>query len=325
MFAGEKINRTENRAVLHTALRNLDGGPVLVDGADVVPGVRATLARMRAFAEDVRSGRIGPPGGGHYTDVVNIGIGGSYLGPAMATRALSPYHDGPRVQFISNVDGAQLTDVLSRVDLARTLFIVASKSFVTTETMTNAATVRRQLEAAIGAERAPRQFIAVSSAPGRTTAFGIPPERVFGFADWVGGRCSVWGPVGISLMLAIGPERFDDFLRGAQAMDRHFQAAPMAGNLPVLLALVGIWHNRLCGYTSRVVLPYEERLARLPAYLQQLEMESNGKSVAMDGSALDGPSGPIVWGEPGTNGQHAFYQLLHQGTHVVPCEFLAGA
>ncbi|MGG7644622.1 glucose-6-phosphate isomerase [Rhodovulum sp. YNF3179] len=324
MFAGARINETEGRAVLHTALRNPDAA-ITVDGADVMPELRETLGRMTAFAEGVRAGHIAPPGGGRFSHVVNIGIGGSDLGPAMATRALAPYCDGPEVHFVSNVDGAHIHDVLDRVQLTATLFIVASKTFTTIETMTNAETARERLAARVGADKAPGHFVALSSAPDRTAAFGIPPERVFGFADWVGGRYSVWGPIGLSLMLAVGPENFRAFLDGGRAMDRHFQEAPPSGNLPMLLALTGIWHNQLCGHATRAVLPYEQRLELLPAYLQQLEMESNGKSVAMDGAALDRQSGPIVWGAPGTNGQHAFYQLIHQGTRVVPCEFMAGA
>ncbi|EEE37409.1 glucose-6-phosphate isomerase [Rhodobacteraceae bacterium KLH11] len=322
MFAGEKINETEARAVLHTALRNLDGGPVAVDGQDVMPDVLDTLQRMRVFAEEVRSGAIAGAGGS-FTDVVNIGIGGSDLGPVMATHALSPYHDGPRVHYVSNVDGAHIADTLRRLDPARTLVIVASKTFTTIETMTNARTARAWMRE--GGGDPARQFAAVSSAVDKTQAFGIPETRVFGFADWVGGRYSVWGPVGLPVMIAVGSNAFDAFLRGGQAMDTHFRSADWVENVPVMLALVGIWHRQVLGHTSRAVLPYDQRLLRLPAYLQQLEMESNGKSVAMDGSALTMPSGPVVWGEPGTNGQHAFYQLIHQGTDVIPCEFMVAA
>ncbi|WP_284163073.1 glucose-6-phosphate isomerase [Frigidibacter sp. SD6-1] len=318
MFQGEKINETEGRAVLHTALRNLDGA-VTVDGKDVMPEVRQTHARMRAFAGDVRAGRFAGQGG-RIKDVVNIGIGGSDLGPAMACLALSPYADGPRAHFVSNVDGAHVHDVLKGLDPATTLVIVASKTFTTIETMTNAQTARAWMAAKVADPGA--QFVAVSTAADRTAAFGIAPDRVFGFEDWVGGRYSMWGPIGLSLMLAIGPDRFDDFLKGGAAMDAHFREAPFGENLPVLLALVGIWHNQICSHATRAVLPYDQRLARLPAYLQQLEMESNGKRVAMDGTDLPFHSGPVVWGEPGTNGQHAFYQLIHQGTRVVPCEFL---
>ncbi len=318
MFSGAKINATEGRAVLHTALRNLST-PVMVDGADVMSPVRATHARMEAFARDVRDGRFAGQGG-TITDVVNIGIGGSDLGPAMACIALSPYADGPRCHFISNVDGAHAADTLRGLDPATTLVIVASKTFTTIETMTNAQTVRDWMAGAVANPAA--QFAAVSTAADRTAAFGIDPARVFGFEDWVGGRYSLWGPIGLSLMLAIGPERFAEFLAGGAEMDAHFREAPFAENLPVLLALVGIWHNQVGGHATRAVLPYDQRLSRLPAYLQQLEMESNGKRVAMDGATLTENSGPVVWGEPGTNGQHAFYQLIHQGTRIIPCEFL---
>ncbi|PUB19343.1 glucose-6-phosphate isomerase [Yoonia sediminilitoris] len=322
MFAGAPINETEGRAVLHTALRNLDGGPVMVDGTDVMPEVLDTLARMEAFAEDVRSGRFTGQGG-QITDVVNIGIGGSDLGPAMAVKALAPYHDGPRCHFVSNVDPADIAGVLRACDPATTLVIVASKTFTTIETMTNARTAQAWMGAEVSDTGA--QFAALSTAADKTAAFGIDSSRVFGFADWVGGRYSLWGPIGLSLMIAIGPKAFRAFLRGAQAMDVHFKSAAWDENLPALLALVGIWHNQICGYTTRAVLPYDNLLSRLPAYLQQLDMESNGKGVSMDGADLTVPSGPVVWGEPGTNGQHAFYQLIHQGTRVVPCEFLLAA
>lgn len=315
MFAGAEINETEGRAVLHTALRNLDGGPVMVDGADVMPEVLATLDRMAAYAGEVRASAI--------TDVVNIGIGGSDLGPAMAVQALRPYQDGPRCHFVSNVDGAHIADVLRGLDAKTTLVIVASKTFTTIETMTNARTARAWMTDHGGDATA--QFAALSTSLEKTADFGIPAERVFGFEDWVGGRYSMWGPIGLSLMLAIGPDGFRAFLRGGQDMDRHFCAAEGTENMPLMLALVGMWHRQVCGYASRAVLPYDQRLGQLPAYLQQLEMESNGKSVAMDGSALNIESGPVVWGAPGTNGQHAFYQLIHQGTSVIPCEFMIAA
>ncbi|MCA0273775.1 MAG: glucose-6-phosphate isomerase [Proteobacteria bacterium] len=320
MFSGQKINETEGRAVLHTALRNLDGS-VTVDGRDVMPEVRAIHARMEGFARDVREGRFKGQGG-KITDIVNIGIGGSDLGPAMAAIALSPYADGPRAHFVSNVDGAHVHDVLKPLNPETTLVIVASKTFTTIETMTNAEAARRWMAAKVKDPAA--QFAAVSTSLDKTGAFGIPAARVFGFEDWVGGRYSMWGPIGLSLMIAIGPENFGDFLKGGAAMDAHFRDEPFAQNMPVMLALVGIWHNQICGYATRAVLPYEQRLARLPAYLQQLEMESNGKRVAMDGADLTEHSGPVVWGEPGTNGQHAFYQLIHQGTRVIPCEFMLG-
>nr|WP_319251259.1 glucose-6-phosphate isomerase [uncultured Celeribacter sp.] len=324
MFSGAKINDTEGRAVLHTALRNLDGEAVFVDGVDVVEGVRATLERMSAFSNDLRSGAFKTQSGEAFTDVVNIGIGGSDLGPVMAYEALKPFADGPRCHFVSNVDGAHIHDILSGLDPKTTLVIVASKTFTTIETMTNAKTARDWLVPAVGEAGIAKHVAALSSAQDKTAAFGIDPTLVFGFEDWVGGRYSVWGPIGLSLMLAIGPRNFKEFLRGGQAMDAHFRRAEPQDNLPILLALVGIWHNQVCGYATRAVLPYEQRLVRLPAYFQQLEMESNGKRVSMDGETLPFDSGPVVWGEPGTNGQHAFYQLIHQGTRVIPCEFMVG-
>lgn len=319
MFGGEKINDTEGRAVLHVALRAGDGAVIKVDGKDVLPEVRRIRGTCAAFARDVRSGAFKGQGG-KITDVVNIGIGGSDLGPAMAYLALAPFADGPRCHFVSNVDGAHIHDVLRGLNPETTLVIVASKTFTTIETMTNADTAKRWMGAKVANPAA--QFAAVSTAGDKTAAYGIDPSRVFGFEDWVGGRYSMWGPIGLSLMIAVGPEAFDQFLAGGRAMDDHFLTAPFAQNMPVMLALVGVWHNQLCGYTTRAVLPYDQRLSRLPAYLQQLEMESNGKRVGIDGSDLETHSGPVVWGEPGTNGQHAFYQLIHQGTRVVPCEFL---
>lgn len=315
MFRGARINETEDRAVLHTALRNLDGGPVMVDGADVMPEVRDTLTAMRAFSEDIRKDG--------FTDVVNIGIGGSDLGPAMAVCALAPYHDGPHCHFVSNVDGADIADKLRDLDAKTTLVIVASKTFTTIETMTNARTARAWMIDHGG--NPAKQFAALSTAPDKTVEFGIDPAHVFGFQDWVGGRYSMWGPIGLSLMIAIGPKAFDAFLRGAQDMDRHFLAADLHENLPVLLALVGIWHNQICDYATRAVLPYDERLNMLPSYLQQLEMESNGKGVVRSGADSPRHTGPVVWGASGTNGQHAFYQLIHQGTRVIPCEFMLAA
>ncbi|WP_136635573.1 glucose-6-phosphate isomerase [Pseudooceanicola onchidii] len=322
MFAGAKINETEGRAVLHTALRNLSATPVMVDGADVMPGVLDTQSRMEDFATSVRSGTF-TGAGGKITDVVNIGIGGSDLGPVMAYAALAPYADGPRIHYVSNVDGAHIHDTLRGLDPTTTLVIVASKTFTTIETMTNAETARRWMADKVTDPAA--QFAALSTAADLTADFGIDDTRVFGFEDWVGGRYSMWGPIGLSLMIAIGPDNFRDMLAGAEAMDQHFRTAPLADNMPVMLALVGIWHNQGQGHATRAVLPYDQRLLRLPAYLQQLEMESNGKSVSMDGQSLPVHSGPVVWGEPGTNGQHAFYQLIHQGTRVVPCEFMVAA
>jgi len=314
MFRGDKINDTEGRAVLHTALR-APSGPIEVDGADVMPEVLATKALMADFARQVRDSEI--------TDVVNIGIGGSGLGPAMATLALAPYHDGPRLHYVSNVDGAHINDTLQGLDPKYTLIIVASKTFTTIETMTNAETARAWMAKEVADPG--KHFAALSSATDKTGAFGIPEGHVFGFEDWVGGRYSLWGPIGLGLMIAVGPDAFEEFLAGGHAMDRHFCQTPASDNLPVLLALVGIWHNQIMGHATRAVLPYDQRLSRLAAYFQQLEMESNGKRVAMDGSALTQNSGPVVWGEPGTNGQHAFYQLIHQGTRVIPCEFMVAA
>jgi glucose-6-phosphate isomerase len=323
MFAGDKINVTEHRAVLHTALRGVD--PVFLDGEDVMPAVRDTLARLFAFAEGVRSGAITAADGGAFTDVINIGIGGSDLGPVMVTGALAPYHDGPRLHFVSNVDAAHLADTVAALDPARTLVIIASKTFTTIETMTNAASARAWIVDALGEDAVPAQFAAVSTALEKVAAFGISADRVFGFWDWVGGRYSVWSAIGLPVMLAVGEANFRAFLAGAHEMDRHFCEAPLAENLPVLLALVGVWHRNACGYGARAVLPYDQRLARFPAYLQQLDMESNGKGVTLSGAPVARATGPLVWGEPGTNGQHAFYQLLHQGTAIIPCEFLVAA
>ncbi len=325
MFAGEKINTTEGRAVLHTALRAGPEATIRVDGEDVMPEVRAVLAHCGAFAETIRSGTLRGATGKPITDVVNIGIGGSDLGPAMATLALAPYHDGPRLHFVSNVDGAHVADTLKELEPASTLVIVASKTFTTIETMTNAETARRWLVRSLGDGAVAYHFAAVSTALDKVAAFGIAPERVFGFWDWVGGRYSMWSAIGLPLMIAIGAERFAEMLAGARAMDAHFRAAPLEANLPLLLGLVGFYHRAVSLYPSRAVIPYDQRLARLPAYLQQLDMESNGKGVLLDGTPVATPTGPIVWGEPGTNGQHAFFQLLHQGTDIVPVEFIAAA
>ncbi len=324
MFRGDKINTTENRAVLHSALRSTETNPLVVDGADVRPDIADTLGRMADFAQGIRSGEIATAQGDRFTDVVNIGIGGSDLGPVKATLALAPYHDGPRCHFVSNVDGAHITDTLRGLDPATTLVVVASKTFTTIETMTNARTALRWLRRALN-DDARVHMAAVSAALGKTTKMGIDPERVFGFADWVGGRYSLWGPVGLPVMLAIGAKNFREFLAGAEALDHHFQTAPLRQNLPVLLGLVGIWHRNICKNQSRAILPYDQRLARLPAYLQQLDMESNGKRVSRDGERLGRETGPLVWGEAGTNAQHAFYQLLHQGTEIIPTEFLIAA
>ncbi len=325
MFRGAPVNNTERRAALHTALRDPGPAMVAVDGKDVLPEIHASLARLSAFATGIRAGEIKTSGGERFTDIINIGIGGSDLGPAMVTGALAPYHDGPRTHFVSNVDAAHLADTLKMLDPARTLIIIASKTFTTIETMTNAAAARRWISGALGEDAVPAHFAAVSSAVPKAEAFGIPAARVFGFADWVGGRYSVWSVIGLPVMLAIGAENFRAFLAGAHAMDRHFKAAPLAQNLPVLMGLIGVWHRNACGFGARAVLPYDQRLARLPAYLQQLDMESNGKSVKKDGTQAGRATGPLIFGEPGTNGQHAFYQWLHQGTDVTPAEFLIAA
>jgi glucose-6-phosphate isomerase len=325
MFAGDRINATEDRAVLHVAVRNVSERAVIVDGKNVMDEVRAVLGTMTAFAQHVRSGRARGATGKSFTDVVNIGIGGSDLGPAMVTLGLAPYHDGPRAHFVSNVDGAHVADTLRELDPAKTLFVVASKTFTTVETMTNAATARDWLSRALGPEAVRDHFAAVSTALDKVAAFGIAEDRVFGFWEWVGGRYSLWSAIGLPIMLAVGPDNFRALLSGACAMDEHFRTAPLVRNMPVVLGLLGYWHRVVCGYPARAVIPYDQRLARLPAYLQQLDMESNGKRVTIDGCAVTTPTGPLVWGEPGTNGQHAFFQLLHQGTDIIPVEFIAAA
>ncbi len=325
MFSGEKINMTENRAVLHTALRQPRTAKVLVDGHDVVPDVHAVLDAMAAFSDAVRSGRATGATDRKITDVVNIGIGGSDLGPVMATLALAPWHDGPRAHYVSNIDGAHIHDTLKGLSPETTLFIVASKTFTTVETMTNAETAKAWLVAALGEGAVAKHFAAVSTALDLVAKFGIAKDRVFGFWDWVGGRYSLWGAIGLPIMIAVGAKNFRAFLAGAHEMDEHFRTAPLLENLPAVLGLVGYWHRVVCGYPARAVIPYDQRLSRFPAYLQQLDMESNGKHVTLDGADAATPTGPLVWGEPGTNGQHAFFQLLHQGTDVIPIEFLAAA
>ncbi len=325
MFAGEPINFTEGRAVLHTALRNRSNTPVLVDGKDVMPDVNGVLAAMGAFADKVRSGALTGATGQKITDVVNIGIGGSDLGPVMATLSLAPYHDGPRLHFVSNVDGAHIADTLKLLSPETSLFIVASKTFTTIETMTNAKSARAFIADALGEAAVKDHFCAVSTALDKVAAFGIDTARAFGFWDWVGGRYSIWSAIGLPLMIAVGPDNFADFLAGGHAIDQHFRTAPFRQNLPMLLGLIGYYHRNVLGYPSRAILPYDQRLSRFPAYLQQLDMESNGKGVTVDGTPVEGESGPVVWGEPGTNGQHAFYQLIHQGTSIIPAEFMIAA
>ena len=324
MFAGEKINVTEGRAVLHVALRAPRGTRIVVDGEDVVPGVHAVLDRMAEFAGRVRGGAWTGFTGRPIRNIVNIGIGGSDLGPAMATDALRWCRD-PRLtlRFVSNVDGADFVAATHGLDPAETLFIVSSKTFTTIETLTNARTARAWCVRALGDERAvAKHFVAVSTAESEVRKFGIDPANMFTFWDWVGGRYSMWSAIGLSLMVAIGPERFRELLTGAHAMDEHFRTTPFERNLPVVLALLGIWYDDFFRAETQAVLPYSHDLGRLPAYLQQLDMESNGKHVDLDGRPVDYQTGPVVWGQPGTNGQHAYFQLLHQGTKLVPCDFI---
>ena len=325
MLQGARINTTENRSVLHTALRLPESAELDVDGQNVVADVYQVLNAMSAFSDGVRNGQIKGAAGMAFTDVINIGIGGSDLGPVMVSAALAPDHDGPRVHFVSNVDGAHLHDTLAGLNPATTLVLVASKTFTTHETMTNAQSARRWIVAGVGEDNVGQHFAAISTNQAAVNAFGIDTSRMFGFWDWVGGRYSVWSAIGLPVMIAIGPAKFREFLAGGHAMDQHFATAPTDQNLPVLLALVGIWHRNVCGYGTHAVLPYDQRLSRFAAYLQQQDMESNGKSVQLSGAAADSATGPVIWGEPGTNGQHAFYQLIHQGTRIIPCEFMVGA
>jgi glucose-6-phosphate isomerase len=324
MFNGEKINNTENRAVLHVALRNRSNHPVIIDGEDVMPKVNAVIGRMGVFAEKVRSGEWCGYTGEHITDVVNIGIGGSDLGPQMVVQALKPYrHPRLKVHFISNVDGAHVKEALEVLNPQTTLFVVSSKTFTTQETMANAHYVRSWFLAQARAERhIARHFVAVSTNREAVAAFGIDPANMFEFWDWVGGRYSLWSAIGLSIVLAVGAERFIELLEGAQQMDEHFRDAPLAQNMPVILALLGVWYNNFFGAESHVILPYDHYLRSLPGYLQQADMESNGKSVDRAGRVVDYPTGAIVWGATGINGQHAFYQLLHQGTRMIPADFI---
>jgi glucose-6-phosphate isomerase len=326
LFAGEAVNNTEGRAAMHMALRDLSGCPLLVQGVDMRREIEAERAKVFDFARKIREGQLTGASGLPFTDVVNIGIGGSDLGPAMAARALSPYaKGGPRAHFVANVDGADLSDTLASLDLSRTLFIVSSKTFTTQETMANAASARARVVAALGEAAVGLHFAAVSTRLDKVAQFGIEPSRVFGFWDWVGGRYSLWSAIGLALAIAVGPENFTDFLRGGHDVDVHFQQAPLEKNIPALMGLLGVWHRNVLGRAAHAVIPYDQRLARFPAYLQQLDMESNGKSVTRDGAPVASATGPIVFGEPGTNGQHAFFQLLHQGTDVTPIDFLLAA
>ena len=325
MFSGAHINVSEDRAVLHTALRGRRDSTLLVDGQNVIGDVHQVLDRMGAFTDRIRSGDWLGATGQAIRTVVNIGIGGSDLGPAMVYRALRHYTDGPEVRFVSNVDPADLVSTLSGLDPASTLFVVVSKTFSTLETMTNAAAARSWLTAALGDDAVRHHFVAVSTNAERVAAFGIVPDSTFGFWDWVGGRYSVGSAVGLAVMTAIGRERFAEFLDGSRKIDEHFRTAPLESNAPVLLGLLGVWYASFFGADSRAVLPYSNDLARFPAYLQQLTMESNGKSVRADGDPVEGATGEVFWGEPGTNGQHAFHQLLHQGTRLIPADFIGFA
>ncbi|MBN9164407.1 MAG: glucose-6-phosphate isomerase [Myxococcales bacterium 68-20] len=327
MFAGERINFTEDRPVLHVALRNRGDRAILVDGKDVMPDVRAVLAKMRAFSDRVRSGAWKGHTGKSITHIVNIGIGGSDLGPVMVTEALVPYHERRiRPHFVSNVDGTAIAEALHAVDPERTLFIVASKTFTTQETLTNAHTARVWLLAQPGFDESAvaKHFVALSTNEKEVRAFGIDPENMFPFWDWVGGRYSLWSAIGLSIAIMIGMDAFEELLGGAYEIDEHFRTAPLERNIPVILGMLGIWYANFFGAESHAILPYDQYLHRFAAYFQQGDMESNGKRVDRHGGAIAGyTTGPIVWGEPGTNGQHAFYQLIHQGTRLVPCDFIA--
>jgi glucose-6-phosphate isomerase len=325
MFTGQKINTTENRAVLHVALRNRSNRPILVDSRDVMPEVNAVLAHMRSFSDGVRRGSWKGFTGKTITDIVNIGIGGSDLGPVMVTEALKPYAKRDlRVHFVSNIDGTHLAETLRVIDPETTLFIVASKTFTTQETITNAMSARAWfLASAKDVKHVAKHFVALSTNEAEVRKFGIDPSNMFGFWDWVGGRYSLWSAIGLSIMLSIGPEHFDELLDGAHRMDEHFRTAPLDQNLPVILGVLGVWYNNFFGAQSQAILPYDQYLHRFAAYFQQGDMESNGKSVTKQGLPCEWSTGPVIWGEPGTNGQHAFYQLIHQGTKLIPCDFLA--
>ena len=327
MFSGAKINTTEDRAVLHVALRNRSNRPIAVDGADVMPAVNAVLAKMRTFSEAIRSGTWQGYTGKAITDVVNIGIGGSDLGPKMVTRALTPYGKaGLRVHFVSNVDGTDMAETLQRVDPATTLFLVASKTFTTQETMTNAHSAREWFLAAAQDEAAvAKHFAALSTNEQAVREFGIDPANMFEFWDWVGGRYSLWSAIGLSIAIYIGMDNFEELLGGAHAVDEHFRTTPFAENIPVIMALLGIWYNNFYGAETHAILPYDQTMERFADYFQQGDMESNGKSVTTEGRWVNYDTGPVIWGQPGTNGQHAFYQLIHQGTKLIPCDFLAPA
>ncbi|MDG1096112.1 MAG: glucose-6-phosphate isomerase [Methylophilaceae bacterium] len=324
MFAGEKINITEDRAVLHTALRNRSNAPVYVDGHDVMPDVNAVLAQMRTFSEKVRSGEWKGYTGKAITDIINIGIGGSDLGPVMVCDALKPYaRPDLNVHFVSNIDGAHLMRALEKCNPETTLVIVASKTFTTQETMTNARSAREWfLDSAKDEAHIAKHFVALSTNAKAVTAFGIDGANMFEFWDWVGGRYSLWSAIGLSIALYVGMDNFEDLLAGGHEMDNHFKTAPLEQNMPVIMALIGIWYNNFFHADSHAILPYDQGMARFPAYMQQADMESNGKFMCRDGKRVNYKTGPVIWGEAGTNGQHAFYQLIHQGTPVVPADFL---
>jgi len=326
LFAGDLANVTEHRSAMHMALRNLTDRPMIAEGRDVMPEVLAERKKVFAFAEALRKGEIKSASGAPFTDIVNIGIGGSDLGPAMAGRALSPFVSPKlKLHFVANVDGADLGDTLAPLPLATTLFIICSKTFTTLETMTNAAAARQLVAEKLGEAAVADHFCAVSTDLEKVAAFGIKPDRIFGFWDYVGGRLSVWSSIGLSVAIGIGAEKFEKLLLGGQDIDTHFRDTPLEKNGPVLMALLGIWYRNIWGYASHAVIPYDQRMARFPAYLQQLEMESNGKSVGLDGTPVAQATSPVIFGEPGTNGQHAFFQMLHQGTDVVPIDFLIAA
>ena len=327
MFSGDKINETEDRAVLHTALRNCSNAPVYVDGNDVMPGINKVLAQMKAFSQMITSGQWKGYTGKPVTDIVNIGIGGSDLGPVMVTEALKPYaKENIRVHFVSNIDGTHIAETLKGLSPETTLFMIASKTFTTQETMTNAHTARKWLlDSAKDEDHIKKHFVALSTNSEEVEKFGIDPVNMFVFWDWVGGRYSLWSAIGLSIACAIGFENFEELLEGAHAMDRHFRETPFDKNLPVILALLGVWYNNFFAAETEAILPYDQYLHRLPAYFQQGNMESNGKCVQRNGKDTACQTGPVIWGEPGTNGQHAFYQLIHQGTKVIPCDFIAPA
>lgn len=326
MFSGKKINRTENRAVLHVALRNRSNTPIAVDGKDVMPEVNAVLAKMKDFCERVISGEWKGYTGKAITDVINIGIGGSDLGPYMVTEALRPYKNHLNMHFVSNVDGTHIAEVLRKVNPETTLVLVASKTFTTQETMTNALSARKWLlDLAQDESAVAKHFVALSTNANEVAKFGIDTANMFEFWDWVGGRYSLWSAIGLSIALSIGFDNFEQLLAGAHAMDNHFLITPIEKNIPTTLALVGIWNNNFLGAESEAILPYDQYMHRFAAYFQQGNMESNGKFVGRDGKPVTHQTGPIIWGEPGTNGQHAFYQLIHQGTKLIPCDFIAPA